>query len=296
MKQKTTGIVLTQREIAPAVFDLWLETALAREARPGQFIGVYPKDRSTLLPRPISICEVREDRKALRIVYRVAGQGTKEFSAYREGERVELLGVLGNGFPVEQGKGKRVFLMGGGIGIPPMLELAKALKEQKEEQREVQKAGQGQGQEQGQEQGQGSGAGLGAEDTNDKSVICSIMGYRDSRTFLKEDLERYSRVYIATEDGSVGTKGNVMDAIRENGLEPDVIFACGPMPMLRAIKAYAAEKGIPAYISLEEHMACGVGACLGCVVKTREKDPHSHVNNARICTDGPVFEAGEVEI
>ena len=87
-----------------------------------------------------------------------------------------------------------------------------------------------------------------------------------------------------------------MDAIRENGLEADMIYACGPMPMLRAIKKYAAEHQIPAYISLEEHMACGVGACLGCVVKTREVNHHSHVNNARICTDGPVFEAGDVEI
>ena len=87
-----------------------------------------------------------------------------------------------------------------------------------------------------------------------------------------------------------------MDAIRENGLSADMIFACGPMPMLRAIKKYAEEAGIPAYISLEEHMACGVGACLGCVVKTKEKDPHSHVNNTRICTEGPVFEAQEVEI
>ena len=79
-------------------------------------------------------------------------------------------------------------------------------------------------------------------------------------------------------------------------MQADVIVACGPMPMLRAIKKYAEEKGIEAYISLEEHMACGVGACLGCVVKTKEVDHHSHVHNARICTDGPVFEAKEVEI
>ena len=101
---------------------------------------------------------------------------------------------------------------------------------------------------------------------------------------------------IASEDGSVGTKGNVIDAIKENNVTPDVIFSCGPMPMLRAIKNYAEEIDIPAYISLEERMACGVGACLGCVCKTTHKDHHSHVNNARICTDGPVFEAKEVEI
>lgn len=262
MKQKVTGIVLSQKEIAPAIYDLWIGTELARDAKPGQFIGVFPEDRSTLLPRPISICEVREDKQALRIVYRIAGQGTKEFSGYREGDAIDIMGTLGNGFPLEEAEGKKVFLMGGGIGIPPMLELAKELYGQR----------------------------------GSKEGIRTIVGYRDDRTFLKEDLEKYSEVYIATEDGSVGTKGNVMNAIDENGLQADAIYACGPMPMLRAIKAYAGEKGIPAYISLEEHMACGVGACLGCVVKTREVDHHSHVNNARICTDGPVFEAKEVEI
>ena len=87
-----------------------------------------------------------------------------------------------------------------------------------------------------------------------------------------------------------------MNAIEENGLKGEVIFACGPMPMLRAIKKFAEENEIEAYISLEERMACGVGACLGCVCKTVHKDEHSQVNNARICTDGPVFDAKEVEI
>ena len=84
--------------------------------------------------------------------------------------------------------------------------------------------------------------------------------------------------------------------IAAEGLNADVIFACGPMPMLRAIKQYAQEQDIPAYISLEERMACGVGACLGCVVKTKEIDHHSHVNNARVCTDGPVYLASEVNL
>lgn len=256
MKQKETAGVLSQREIAPGIYDMWIETGLAAEAKPGQFICVYPRDKSTLLPRPISICEVREDRKALRIVYRVAGRGTGEFSRYREGESVSVMGPLGNGFPLDKAEGKTVFLMGGGIGVPPILELAKEM----------------------------------------DAVKQIIVGYRDDKLFLKEDLEKYGQVYIATEDGSAGTRGNVMDAIRENGLQADVIYACGPMPMLRAIKSYAEEKGIPAYISLEEHMACGVGACLGCVVKTGEVHHHTNVNNARICTDGPVFEAREVEV
>lgn len=256
MKQKQQATVISQVQTAPGIYDMWIKTDLAEQAKPGQFLCIYTKDKSTLLPRPISICEVKEDKTALRIVYRVAGAGTTEFSKYVAGETIDILGTLGNGFPVEEAKGKRVFLMGGGIGVPPILELSKQMDAQK----------------------------------------MIIMGYRDGNTFLKEDFEKNGTVYIATEDGSVGTKGNVMNAISENQLEADMIYACGPMPMLRAIKAYAAEHKMKAYISLEEHMACGVGACLGCVVKTKEIDHHSHVHNARICTDGPIFDAEDVEI
>lgn len=263
MKQKQNARVLSQKEIAPQIFDLWIATDLSLEAKPGQFLGIYPKDQSTLLPRPISICQVDKEKGALRMVYRIAGQGTKEFSTYQEGDSISILGVLGNGYPLEAAAGKKVFLMGGGIGIPPMLELARALVQEQ---------------------------GMKKEDVN------IIVGYRDSKLFLKEDLEQYGTVFVATEDGSAGTKGNVMDAIAANALEAEVIFSCGPMPMLRAIKKYAEEKGIDAYLSLEERMACGVGACLGCVVKTKEVDHHSHVKNARICTDGPVFEARELDI
>ncbi len=255
-KQKVTARVKSQNEIAPSIYDMWIETDLSREAVPGQFICLYPKDKSTLLPRPISICETDIENSLLRIVYRIAGKGTAEFSTYKKGDLVEILGCLGNGFPYEKAVGKKVFLIGGGIGIPPMLQLAKELLAEKQ----------------------------------------IIVGYRDENTFLKQDLEQYGNVTIATEDGSVGSKGNVMNAIRDNGLTADMIFACGPMPMLRAIKEYAKVNEVPAYISLEEHMACGVGACLGCVVKTTQIDHHSHVHNARICTDGPVFEAGEVNI
>lgn len=255
-KKKVKAKVVSQKQIADQIFDLWLETELAKNANAGQFIAVYPHNASTLLPRPISICEVDRAANRLRLVYRIAGKGTAEFSTCKAGDTLEILGILGNGFPLEKAKGKRVFLMGGGIGIPPMLELAKEL-------------------------------------DADKQIL---VGYRNKDLFLEEDLAKYGNVYIATEDGSVGTKGNVMDAIRVNHLSADVIMACGPMPMLRAIKQYAGEQGIEAYISLEERMACGVGACLGCVCRTKEVDHHSHVNNARICTDGPVFEAKEVEI
>lgn len=255
-KKKTTVTVVSQKQIAEQIYDLWLETELAEEAHAGQFVAVYPHNAATLLPRPISICEVDRDRGRMRLVYRIAGKGTAEFSACRTGDNLEVLGVLGNGFPIEKAAGKKVFLMGGGIGIPPMLQLAKEL-------------------------------------DADKHIL---LGYRNQDLFLQEDLAENGQVYIATEDGSVGVQGNVMDIIRVNELQADVIMACGPVPMLRAIKAYAKEQGIEAYISLEERMACGVGACLGCVCRTKEIDHHSHVNNARICTDGPVFEAEDVEI
>ena len=123
-----------------------------------------------------------------------------------------------------------------------------------------------------------------------------MLGYRDSQMFLKEEFEAYGPVYAATEDGSAGTKGNVLDAIREQGLKADIIYACGPTPMLRALKAYAAEQGMECWLSLEEKMACGVGACLACVCQSKDIDRHSQVHNKRICKDGPVFLADEIEL
>ena len=114
--------------------------------------------------------------------------------------------------------------------------------------------------------------------------------------FLKHEFEEFGPVHVATEDGSAGTKGNVLDAIREQGLSADIIYACGPTPMLRALKAYAAEQGIPCLLSLEEKMACGVGACLACVCQSKDVDDHSQVHNKRICKDGPVFLADEIEL
>ena len=129
--------------------------------------------------------------------------------------------------------------------------------------------------------------------------ITVILGYRDSSLdhFLADDFRRLGiETLIATDDGSEGIRGNVLDAMDSSGIRADLIYACGPMPMLSAVKRYSTERSIPAYVSLEEHMACGVGVCLGCVVRTAEKDPHSHVNNARICTEGPVFDIKDVEI
>ena len=118
-KGKAACRVLSQQEIAAGIFDLRLENVFGHEARPGQFVGVFPPGDAMLLPRPVSICDA--DESLLRLVYRVAGKGTDALSRLEEGDAVDVLGLLGNGFPLEEAAGKRVLLAGGGIGIPPML-------------------------------------------------------------------------------------------------------------------------------------------------------------------------------
>lgn len=251
MSKKVTAMVRRQEPLARDIYSLIIYAPeIAKTSRAGQFVSLYSNDGSRLLPRPISLCEIDKKQGTLRLVYRIVGKGTREFSLLRADETVEVMGPLGNGFPLE---GKKAILIGGGIGIPPMLELAKEL-------------------------------------DCDKSIVA---GFRDE-TFLTEDLEKQGTLYIASEDGKTGVKGTVIDAIREYGIEGDVIYACGPTPMLKAIKAYAAEHNIEAYLSLEEKMACGIGACLACVCRSKEIDGHSYVHNKRVCKDGPVFRAEEV--
>lgn len=254
-KWKEQAAVVSRERIAEGIYSMWLATEnIAANAKAGQFISMYTNEADKLLPRPISICEIDALKGQLRVVYRVTGEntGTEKFSQMKAGETIEILGPLGNGFTKET---KKAFLIGGGIGIPPMLELAKEL----------------------------------------DCVKQIIAGYKDE-LFLTEDLKQYGELYIATEDGSAGTKGNVLDAVRENALTADVIYACGPTPMLRAIKEYARENGILCYISMEERMACGIGACLACVCKSKEVDGHSQVHNKRVCKDGPVFLSTEVDL
>ena len=262
-RQKVTMTVTESSRLADGIYSLTLtypEGAAPDLVRPGQFAGIYPPDPTALLPRPISICRWNSEDRTLRFVYRVAGKGTGTFTRLSAGDTVDMLGILGNGYDLSRLEGKRVLLLGGGIGVPPMLELAAALS--------------------------------GKEGT----AVTAVLGYRDDRLFLAEEMAQYAKVLIATEDGSAGVRGNVLDAVWEeaDAAEYDVICACGPLPMLREVKAYAQETGAEAFISLEERMACGVGVCLGCVTKTTEVDAHSQVHNARICTEGPVFDAREV--
>ena len=288
-KFEEIAVVVDQNALGSGIYDLTLKTTnIAKAAKAGQFVSVYSNDRSKLLPRPISLCGIDKDEDTIRLVYRVTGEntGTEEFSKLVMGDKIRILGPLGNGFTVEPGK--KAFLIGGGIGVPPMLQLAKDINSGVVQ---TSVAVDTNTQEKGQtEEKQINGHGKKICDMN------IIMGYRDENTFLLDEFKEQADSFVATEDGSVGTKGNVIDAIKENGLEADVIYACGPMPMLRALKAYAMEHDMECYVSMEERMACGIGACLACVCKTKDKDAHSNVNNKRICKEGPVFNAKEVEL
>lgn len=247
--------------LAEGVYSMWLQAQeIAMPAVPGQFVSLYCQDGDKLLPRPISLCEIDREQGRLRLVYRVVGAGTEEFSRMAPGEEIRILGPLGNGFPVGNNakeKNKKVVLIGGGIGIPPLLQLSKEL----------------------------------------CGEVTAVLGYRDSDTFLLEEFQKEAdHVVTATEDGSLGTKGNVIDAIRTEGVQGDIVYSCGPLPMLRGVKEWGLQTGIPVWISMEERMACGIGACLGCVCQSTDVDSHSMVKNKRICKDGPVFLSTEVKL
>ena len=253
MVREVAQVLLNER-IAEGIYSMLLRVSFAGEVNPGQFVMLYSDDRSRMLPRPLSICMTDAEKGTIRIVYRIAGAGTKEFSGWMPGAEKEVMGPIGNGFPVSAYMDKDVLLIGGGIGIPPLLGCAQALEHP-----------------------------------------AFAVGYR-SETYLLDDIRALGETVYSTEDGSSGVCGNALDAASALGRTPDVIFACGPMAMLRAVSRYADERKIPCYLSLEEKMACGVGACLGCVVKTKERDSHSNVKNARICKDGPVFFAGDLDL
>lgn len=253
------AIVFSSGKLAEDIYELVLSCKkIADECVPGQFINIYSKDKAHLLPRPISVCDAYDGK--IRIVFRKVGFGTEEFSKLTAGDELQIEGPNGTGFPLAEAEGKNVVLIGGGIGAPPLLYLAKKL--------------------------------------SGKCTLTVVNGYRTNDLFLNEDFIKAvsGTVLVSTDDGTAGTKGNVVDALVANGLKPDIIYSCGPMPMLKGVAAYARENGAKAYISLEERMACGIGACLGCVVKTKEKDHHTNVNNARICMEGPVFSAEDLDL
>ncbi len=237
--------ILNKKQLTNDIFDVTVKAdELAQIAKPGQFAHIYVPGKT--LRRPISICEIDRAAGTLRFVFQIRGEGTEQLAQIQEGETLDLIAPLGNGFSLGNLNRRAVFV-GGGIGVPPLLEAAKAF---------------------------GKNATVIAGFRNKDSII------------LKEDFEKNgNQVMIVTDDGSFGHHGLVTDCMKD--LDFDVIFACGPTPMLKAVCKIAAERAVPCQISLEERMACGVGACLGCACKLKKdgREFYGHV-----CKDGPVFD------
>lgn len=244
--------IISNKNIAPEIFSMELKApTISKTAKPGQFAMVYLDKGEYLLPRPISLCNTNPQKGTITIVYQVVGNGTKVMSEKQAGQTLKILAPLGNGFFLDNLANKNIALIGGGIGTPPLLMLAKFLKE-----------------------------------LNAKTDI--YLGFR-SHPILVEEFKPFSNnIFIATEDGSHGHKGYNLDLLQKNQ-NYDELLSCGPAPMLSALKKHALATNTPCQVSLEERMGCGIGTCVGCVVKVGE-------SYARICCTGPIFYATEVEM
>ncbi|WP_312650932.1 dihydroorotate dehydrogenase electron transfer subunit [Aminipila sp.] len=265
MKKIVTGKVLCNNLIAKDIYKMEISAADMGEIKPGQFVNIYLDDKSLLLPRPISICDATNN--SITIVYRVVGKGTKVLSTYKERHNVRVSTPLGNGYFIEgidfggsidDYKGKTVTVVGGGIGVPPMLFLAKKLKEK------------------------------GAE-------VVAAVGFQ-AEPFLIEELEKHCiEVHVATDNGAVGFHGNAVQMIKAENMISDEYYSCGPKVMLKALSDFCVEKDIPCQVSLEERMGCGYGACVGCTCKVKVKTDHGvEIQQKGVCKHGPVFFGEEV--
>lgn len=225
---------------------------VAAVAHPGQFVHI--RTGSFTLRRPISICGIDKEKGTLRIVFEIRGEGTSEIARLNKGDLIDMLAPLGHGFTIDDSF-RKVVLIGGGIGTPPMLPIA---------------------------QFYGSRA-------------VAITGFRNaSAVILQQDFAATgAKTVLCTDDGSAGIHGFVTQPLAEfaekGGI--DAVFACGPTPMLKGVASICKENNIYCEISLEERMACGIGACLGCACRTKRNDEEYF---AHVCKDGPVFKAEEV--
>lgn len=254
--------ILKNQALTPRIYEMVLETEEISETLPGQFLNLYCKDGSRLLPRPISICEVDEKSGSFRLIYKVLGKGTEEFTSFKINDYIDYLGPLGTGFTLEttdaavkkNPQDKEILIIGGGVGVPPLLELSKRLK-------------------------------------GNKRVL---LGF-ETESILIEDFKKVAaEVSVATTTGTEGIKGTVMDLLEQREYMPDQVYSCGPKGMLKAVQSWARERNIPSELSLEERMACGIGACLVCTCKTREGPHEEDWSYQRVCKDGPVFNGEEV--
>lgn len=251
----TEALVLTNEQVATDIFKMNLYAKECfKDAKAGQFVNLYTGDPSMLLPRPISICDSEKD--TLTLVFRVAGKGTNLFSHLKTGDHVKVSTPLGNGYNLETLKLNEIaLLVGGGVGIPPMVKLARELW--------------------------------------DKSCnVIAVLGFKDEPFLVEEFIKWDANVYICTDSGSAGFKGNVVELLRQKNIRANASFACGPKIMLKNLNEYSKEKNMPLFVSLEERMGCGFGACVGCAVDI--KDENGEISKKKVCKDGPVFKASEV--
>ncbi|MEW4353423.1 dihydroorotate dehydrogenase electron transfer subunit [Streptococcus pneumoniae] len=247
--------IISQCEIAPRIFSLELAGEMVLEMQPGQFLHMRVPDASKLLRRPISISEIDRVGKKARLIYRVEGDGTRMFSRMKSGDRIDCMGPQGNGFDLSGlGFGDKALIIGGGIGVPPLVEVAKVLHERKVE-------------------------------------VTSVLGFATaSSVILEEELRQYGRVLVTTDDGSYGIKGYVSQIVDQLTEDFSAVYACGAPGMLSYVNQ-TFEEHPRAYISMEARMACGMGACYACVVHIKDQSESAH---KRVCEEGPVFETGTI--
>lgn len=250
--------IISHKEIAENIYELILQGELSYSMNePGQFVHVkVSSGYDPLLRRPISIANIDQEQKQFTLIYRKEGRGTTILSTKQIGDTVDVLGPLGHGFPVEEvNPGETALLVGGGIGVPPLYELSQRLVE--------------------------------------RGVnVVHVLGFQTkSALFYEEAFSKLGPTFVATVDGTHGQKGFVTDVIEGEGITFDTLYSCGPTPMLKALEGkYAKQNKV--YLSLEERMGCGIGACFACVCHTAD-DPNGFTYK-KVCTDGPVFKAGEV--
>lgn len=259
--------ILSKKEVAPDIYLMRLASStIAQQAIPGQFVHIKcSKDHYPLLRRPLSVHRIDKEKGEIFILFQVVGEGTKLLSQKAVGDALDILGPIGNGFSIFP-ESKKVLLVGGGIGVAPLLALVK-------------------------------------ESINQGKEVRVLIGVLKREMVIGEESFRSlgARVDIATDDGSYKFKGLVTDlfeeAILKEGWLPDQIFACGPKPMLKKVAEIASNTNINCQVSLEERMGCGIGACLGCVCKIRTKNKKEYkvkYEFKRVCVDGPIFKASEV--
>ena len=239
--------VLEKRFLSEDVFLIRLFAPnIARECQPGQFVNLKCSQlHDPLLRRPISIFDADKEEGEIYLLIKIVGKGTNLLSMLEKGDKLDVLGPLGNSFPKDDFRNP--LLVAGGIGIAPLHFLAKNL--------------------------------------NNPKLIWGAKSEKEF--FFLEELSEIARLFLFTEDGSLGEKGLATDKLPSLSQGHDVIFACGPVLMLKEVVKIAREIGIPSFISLEERMACGFGACLGCAVRT--------IKGYKIlCKDGPILPGEEV--